>query len=176
MTAEPITAIEALDDGARAALLALNDRHRAETSPLDRARLDAMVHRAFRASAIGVDAFLIVFDETADYDSPNFLWFRDRFERFAYVDRVVTGEATRGRGLARRLYEDAFARARAAGHERVVCEVNRVPSNPGSDAFHARMGFAAIGEATRPGGKTVRFMERGLGPQHAPRRTRGPPG
>jgi hypothetical protein len=112
-----------------------------------------------------VDAFLLAFDQDAAYDSPNFLWFRERFPRFVYVDRVVVGPAARGRGLARRLYDELFAAAAAAGHERVVCEVNLDPPNPGSDAFHARQGFAEIGAAAIHGGaKTVRYLERRLVP------------
>jgi predicted GNAT superfamily acetyltransferase len=44
----------------------------------------------------------------------------------------------------------------AAGHDRVVCEVNVDPPNPTSRAFHLRMGFGEVGHATLPGGtKTV---------------------
>ena len=81
----------------------------------------------------------------ADYDSPNFLWFRQRYERFVYVDRVVTAGAARGRGLAGRLYRELVERARGAGHERIVCEVNADPPNPGSEAFHRKFGFRPVG-------------------------------
>ena len=106
-----------------------------------------------------LDAFLIAFDQDARYDSPNFLWFRDRYPRFVYVDRIVVAAPVRGRGLARNLYRDLFARATAAGHERVVCEVNSNPPNPGSDAFHTALGFAGVGNAAIHGGaKTVRYL------------------
>ena len=52
--------------------------------------------------------------------------------------------------------------ARAAGHERVVCEVNADPPNPASDAFHAALGFAEIGATLLPNGKTVRYFMRDL--------------
>jgi uncharacterized protein len=32
---------------------------------------------------------MLAFDQDADYDSPNFLWFRERLARFVYADRVV---------------------------------------------------------------------------------------
>ncbi|TIP69850.1 MAG: GNAT family N-acetyltransferase, partial [Mesorhizobium sp.] len=72
---------------------------------------------------------------------PNFLWFRERYPRFVYVDRVVVAGEARGRGHARRLYEDLFDHALRAGQTIVTCEVNAEPPNPASDAFHAALGF-----------------------------------
>ena len=120
---------------------------------------------AFLARRIGaVDAFLLAFDQDADYDSPNFLWFRSRYPRFVYVDRIVVAPLARGRGHARRLYDDLFRHALRAGHERVVCEVNSEPPNPASDAFHATLGFSEVGAATiHDGSKTVRYLARQLG-------------
>ena len=70
-------------------------------------------------------------------------------------------DAARGRGLARRLYDDLFAAARAAGHARIVCEVNSDPPNPASDAFHAALVFVPVGAAEIHGGKkTVTYLER----------------
>ncbi len=143
----------------RAALLALNNAHAVETSELDAAKLTHLLSQAFRATAIGGDAaLLIAFDQSAAYDSPNFTWFQARYERFVYVDRIVVAAAHRGHGLARRLYRDVFAHAQAAGHERVVCEVNVDPPNPGSDAFHAALGFFEVGRAVLANGKTVRYL------------------
>ncbi len=62
-----------------------------------------LVDRAFFAGRIGeADAFLIAFDQDADYDSPNFLWFRERFERFVYVDRIAVAPAARVAASPRR--------------------------------------------------------------------------
>jgi predicted GNAT superfamily acetyltransferase len=145
-------------------LLALNNAHAEELSLLDAARMGRLVGEAFMAARLGeADALLMAFDQDADYDSPNFIWFRDRYERFVYVDRVVVDPAQRGRGLARRLYEALFARAAAGGHTLVVCEVNAEPPNPASDAFHAALGFAEVGQATLGGGKVVRYFARLLG-------------
>jgi predicted GNAT superfamily acetyltransferase len=145
-------------------VLALNNEHAKELSWLDADRLVELVGRAFLARRIGdVDAFLLAFDQDADYDSPNFLWFRARYPRFVYVDRIVVSHSARGRGHARRLYDDLFQQARRAGHERVVCEVNREPPNPASDAFHAALGFSEVGTATiHDGSKTVRYLARQL--------------
>lgn len=151
-------------DEAAGPLLALNNAHAVELSWLEPDRLARMIGQAFLARRVGAaDALLIAFDQTADYDSPNFLWFRARYPRFVYVDRIVVSESARGRGLARRLYDHLFDAARAAGHERVVCEVNSDPPNPASDAFHASLGFVEVGAAAiHRGEKTVAYLERRL--------------
>lgn len=148
-----------------AAVLALNNAHAEELSWLEPARLQHLVAHAFLARRIGaLDALLLAFDQDVPYDSPNFLWFRDRFPRFVYVDRIVVATHARGRGLARVLYRDLFEQAALAGHQRVVCEVNTRPPNPASDAFHAALGFAEIGSASIHGGaKEVRYLAHDLG-------------
>lgn len=128
-----------------------------------------LLGEAFLARAVGPEgapeALLIALDAAADYDSPNFLWFRargpDAAGDFAYVDRVIVSERARGGGLARRLYAELFASAKEAGLKRVVCEVNSDPPNPASDAFHAALGFREVGSARlEDRGKTVRYLER----------------
>lgn len=153
-----------LATGRLSGVLALNNAHAAELSLLDHDRLAGLVRQALWAAQVGeVDGFVLLLDETAKYDSPNFCWFRERFERFAYVDRVVVAPAARGRGLARRLYAGAFAAASAAGHRVVAAEVNCIPPNPVSDAFHAALGFQEIGQASiHCGTRTVRYLTRGL--------------
>jgi hypothetical protein len=142
------------------ALLALNNAHAQELSWLEPERLEHLVREAFRARRIGnLDAFLLAFDQGARYDSPNFLWFRARYPRFIYVDRVVVASSARGQGCARKLYHDLFEHAARAGHQRVVCEVNSSPPNPPSDAFHAALGFVEVGRASiHNGAKTVRYL------------------
>lgn len=151
------------DAALRAALLALNNAHAVELSWADEARMAMLVEQAFLAARVGlVDALLLAFAPDADYDSANFQWFRARYDRFAYIDRVVTAPEARGRGHARALYAHLFTAARAAALERVVCEVNSDPPNPASAAFHAALGFVPVGEARLPGGKTVAYLERDL--------------
>lgn len=141
---------------------ALNQRHAVELSALTVDRLADLVERATYAKVIDDKAgFLLAFERAADYDSPNFLWFRERFDRFIYVDRIAISDRYRGQGLARRFYEDLFEHARSGGHSTIVCEVNTDPPNPGSDAFHAALGFTEIGRATlTERGKSVRYLKR----------------
>lgn len=141
----------------------LNRAHEVELSPLTRDDVVSMVERATYARAIDGGAFLLGFDQHGDYDSPNFLWHRDRFDRFLYVDRIAVAATHRRRGLAAALYRDVFSFAAARGLKRVVCEVNSDPPNPGSDAFHAALGFEVVGEAfLGDRGKRVRYLARAL--------------
>lgn len=146
-------------------LLDLNNVHAEALSCLTADRFAELVGAAFLACRVGeADALLLAFDQDADYDSPNFLWFRARYARFVYVDRIVVDPGMHGRGIARALYAELFRRAAGAGHDRVVCEVNADPPNPPSDAFHAALGFAEVGSATiHDGRKTIRYFARRVG-------------
>jgi len=147
--------------------LDLNNRHATELSLLTLDGINKLIDLAIYARwCPGEKGFLIALDERADYPNPNFEWFRARFAQFVYIDRVVIDEAHRGRGLARRLYEDLF---RTVDRSLVVCEVNLVPPNPASDAFHARLGFSAVGSAMLPDRqKTVRYLSKHLDSCQAP--------
>lgn len=164
MSSQPLPPLQPITRNDEAAILKLNNRNARELSWLEPERLSFLLGQAFHACHVGEsEAFLITFDQDADYDSPNFLWFRQRYPRFVYIDRVVVDERARGRGHARRLYEDLFERATEAGHDTIVCEVNADPPNPQSDAFHERLGFHEVGAAEIHGGaKTVRYFARKL--------------
>ena len=142
-------------------LHALNNTFAKETSFLDEAewaRLTGVARFAFATP----DAFIIAFDQDADYDSPNFQWFRDRYERFIYIDRVVVAASAHGQGLGRALYDKLFDAARAAGFPCIMAEVNTQPANPGSLAFHDKLGFETVGEVTFSPEKSVRYFARTL--------------
>ena len=145
-------------------LLTLNNAHATELSLLDADHLAHLLSQAFWTARIGdVDAFMLTLDQSAGYDSPNHRWFRDRYPRFAYVDRIAVAPAARGRGLARALYAGAIQAAAAAGHTAIMAEVNSNPPNPASDALHAALGFQQVGAAPIHGGaKTVRYLMRPL--------------
>jgi len=160
-------------------LLALNNDHAIELSPLTLTELDLLIRESFFSATINdSDALLIAFDQSSRYQHVNFLWFRAFFEKarqekansektadanFVYIDRVVTSPAARGKGYARALYTDLFQRAKSAGHTRVACEVNLDPPNPVSDAFHASLDFSEVGRAAiHNNTKTVRYLLRNL--------------
>jgi predicted GNAT superfamily acetyltransferase len=148
------------DESGRRALLDLNNAHARETSFMTEPHFESLLAGAFSAVCVPkAAALLIAFDHSGPYDNPNFRWFSERYQEFAYVDRIVVGRAFQGMGLARRLYEHLFDLARQARLRRVVCEVNLDPPNPESDAFHERMGFAEVGKAVlKDREKTVRYL------------------
>jgi hypothetical protein len=135
------------EDAAR--VLALNDESVAETSALDAASLRALAAEAsyFTVALVGgeVAAFLLALREDARYQNPNFAWFRARYPRFLYIDRVVVGSRWRRQGLGAHLYQDVERHARLGGAERLTCEVNVEPPNPSSLRFHERCGFLEVG-------------------------------
>ena len=127
-----MTIISTITRDIEPAVLALNNKHAEELSWLEPERLSDLVSQAFYARRIGkLEAFLLAFDQDADYDSPNFLWFRARYPRFVYVDRIAVAASARGRGHARRLYEDLFdiAASQRPRHRRLRSELG--PAEPG---------------------------------------------
>ncbi|MBN8791789.1 MAG: GNAT family N-acetyltransferase [Stenotrophomonas nitritireducens] len=145
------------------ALLALNNAHAVELSWQAPDAFARLLDRACFVRCIGAaDALLVALDQDARYDNPNFAWLAARHPRFVYIDRVVVAAHARGRGLARRLYDSLIEYARVHGQQRLVCEINAEPPNPASLAFHRGLGFAPIGQARLPGGKTVTYFERVL--------------
>lgn len=132
------------------AILRLNLESEHLLSPLDAERLaqldaQAAYHRVVEHDG-QVAAFLLAFREGADYDSPNYRWFAERYERFVYIDRIVVASLHQGRQLGRALYDDLFAFAKAGGVGRITCEFYLVPFNEGSSRFHARFGFREVGQ------------------------------
>jgi predicted GNAT superfamily acetyltransferase len=93
------------------------------------------------------------------YESENYLYFsvraRELGRSFIYVDRIVLLPALQSRGLGPRLYDAVFEEARRVGAAEVLCEVNVEPPNPGSLAFHTRLGFVEVGRQETHGGENV---------------------
>lgn len=109
-------------------------------------------------------AFMIVLPPGLPYTSRNYRWVSARWRDFLYIDRVAVVAGEHGRGRGRALYEALEERARRAGVRRVACELNVRPPNPGSLAFHTRMGFRRTGVRADPDGATVvAMMLRDLG-------------
>lgn len=140
MELRPITAPD-MDD-----LLALNAAFVPHVGPTDRERLGWLVeHACWARTTPGRDAFLIALPPGTDYWSPNYAWMQARWRSFAYIDRVAVAAHLHGSGVGRAMYEALFADMAAAGVDRITCEVNTRPPNPGSIAFHHRMGFTRVG-------------------------------
>jgi uncharacterized protein len=144
-----------------ARLLDLNNGHAQETSWLSESQFRHLLREACYARVVAAsEAMILAFDPQAEYDSPNFKWFRERFSNFVYIDRVHVDERSRRRGLATALYQDLFRWAESSHYDFIACEVNQIPPNPASDSFHERMDFAQVGEGEPYAGKRVRYLLR----------------
>ncbi len=144
------------------ASLAVNEQYVEMLSPLSVAGLQNLVDGACYAKQVGEgQGFLIAFDEQATYEGENYHWFKGRYNKFVYVDRIVIGDTLQRQGLAGLFYDDliTYAKNRAATH--LCAEVNITPSNPASHAFHNKMGFEKVGEA-HVGGKQVQYYAKQL--------------
>jgi predicted GNAT superfamily acetyltransferase len=148
----------------QAALLRLNNDHALELSELTADEFRGLLKVAWRVRVTDdLSAMVIAFDQDTSRVSQNFDWFKARHPRFAYIDRVVVAPSARGQGLARALYEDVIAAARAEGQQLLCAEVNLDPPNPASDALHTSMGFTPVGTAALAGtAKSVRYYTRPL--------------
>ena len=89
--------------------------------------------------------FLMAMDQNTYYDSINFLWFKNKFNKFYYIDRVIVDESMRGKGIASLLYREVID---TKGDIPLVAEVSINPSNEGSVIFHDRIGFREVGTLT----------------------------
>ena len=153
------TRLRAVDAADVPALAALNDAAVPAVNALGAEGLAAHVPECDLALvADGEDGplgFLLALTPGSGYGSENYLWFSEHVPGSLYVDRIVVSPDAHGQGLGRLLYAAVDARARELGLGQVTCEVNLDPPNPGSLAFHARLGFEQVGEQVTKGG-TVR--------------------
>lgn len=131
------------------ALLALNAESVHFLSPMNLQRLQQLFAQAAYCRVIEqagqVVAFLLAFRKAADYDSPNYRWFAERYPQFLYIDRVVVVAHQQGQGFGAQLYSDLFAFARTQTVSCVACEYDTEPPNAISRHFHARFGFREVG-------------------------------
>ncbi len=147
-------------------LVALNDAAYPAvpiTAANDMAELLALADYTFAAfddeNRSTLHGFVIGMRPGSDYPSENYRYFSTRGTNFLYVDRIVVSLEKRGAGIGRMLYNAVFELARAEGRTEVTCEVNLDPPNPGSLAFHARLGFTRVGEQeTKNGSVTVALL------------------
>ena len=106
--------------------------------------------------------FLIGLRPGTTYGSLNYHWFCDRYDEFAYVDRIAVATHARRQGLASLLYED-FAAEMPDSVRVMTCEVNVEPPNERSMQFHTRLGFREVGTiASDDGSKKVAMLLKDL--------------
>jgi predicted GNAT superfamily acetyltransferase len=145
------------------AIVALNAASVEHTSPMDEDRLALYASQACYLRVIvehgEVLAFLLAFRKGSDYRGAVFEALQSRAGDFIYIDRVVTDERARGRGLASDLYEDLAGAARAEHIPALLCEAYL--TNETSLRFHHRRGFREFGRMESHG-QTVSLLEKRL--------------
>ena len=129
-------------------VLALNDANVVKLAPMDESRLRQLQQWADRFDVIEVDGafggFVVTFGPGSPYDSENYRWFSERHgDRFYYLDRIVLADEHRRQGLGTFVYDEVERAARRYG--RLALEVNLVPRNDASLAFHDRRGYVEVG-------------------------------
>ena len=153
----PVTDADAPD------VLALNERNVEALAPMSEDRFAQLRSWAHRFDVIESDGelagFVVTFAPGTPYDSENYRWFTERHgtHGFYYLDRIVLHEDFRRQGLGGFVY-DALETV-AARHGRMALEVNVVPRNDASLAFHERRGYVEVGRLGDPA-HLVALMEK----------------
>ncbi len=146
-------------------VLKLNENSLPHLSRIDTDEVQWFADCAAYFRVIRVDkrlaGFLIGLRPGTSYPSPNYRWFCDHYDDFAYIDRVAVANWASRRGIADSLYND-FAQSQS-GVAVMTCEVNIRPKNAGSMRFHERQGFTRVGsQVIDDGDKEVALMEKRL--------------
>ena len=91
-----------------------------------------------------IAGFIILMRENQDYDSLNYDFFNSQNYPFLYVDRIAIKEGHRRQGLGKMIYEKTIDIANDLNLP-TCCEVNTIPRNGPSLAFHDNFGFKEVG-------------------------------
>ncbi len=130
-----------------AAVIALNEHNVEALAPMDEARFHELRELADRFDVVELDGafagFVITFAPGSSYDSENYRWFSARYDDFYYLDRIVLEESMRRRRLGSFVYDEIELTGKP--HGRLFLEVNVVPRNDVSLAFHAQRGYREVG-------------------------------
>lgn len=155
-TLRPLTSADA------PTVLAINEASVHHLAPLDEAEYRWFLDEAAMAWGAEVDGellgFVFVLDPGVAYASRNYAWFSERYDAFAYLDRVAIDERARRQGVGTAIYDATEAYAADQGVP-LLLEVNIEPANEPSLAFHASRGFTEVGTLEHDGGaKVVRLL------------------
>lgn len=87
--------------------------------------------------------FIFLYDEKTEYDSLNYLYFKSRYQKFLYVDRIIIAGEHQKKGYGQQLYDFIID---THNPDIFCCEVNITPQNRQSLSFHHKYGFKEIGQ------------------------------
>jgi len=146
-------------------ILALNNAAGSTILPLDaigvRKFYDEAAYFRVAEAEDHLAGFLIGLRENADYASDNFLWFREHYPQFLYIDRIVIARPYRGLGLGRIFYADvtSFAEVRVP---LLACEVFLEPRDDVAVLFHGTYGFREVGQNVMHNGHRAAMLMKDL--------------
>lgn len=155
-------------DGDGDQVLALNASNVPEVGEMDAEKLADFTRWAPFFEVVDVEGvivgFLIGLTEGLPYRSPNYLWFSERHDSFAYVDRIAIDERQRGAGWGPAMYRSFEAWVKESGRHLLCAEVNTEPPNPRSLRFHDLFGFDMVAQVEPYGTSDYRvgMMEKRL--------------
>ena len=87
--------------------------------------------------------FIFLYDEKTEYDSLNYSYFKNRYQKFLYVDRIIIAGEHQKKGYGQQLYDFVID---THNPDIFCCEVNITPPNRQSLSFHHKYGFKEIGQ------------------------------
>lgn len=145
-------------------ILGLNEAAIPAVNHLSLADLEKLAAQScyFKVAVVdeAVVGFLLMLSPGASYQSLNYAWFSQRYDEFAYVDRIVVDPSMAGKGVGRIFYNDAIEEL-GDKYRRICCEVNIKPRNDASLGFHRALGFVEVGQQdTENGSKRVSLLVR----------------
>lgn len=143
------------------AVWALNNSAGPSIVPIDRERMRQLfdIARYFRVAHYNGElaGFQIALSPEARYDSPNFLWFREHFADFLYIDRLVIDSRLRRHGIGRVFYADVLSFAEVR-YPILTCEVFIEPRDDVALVFFGTNGFHEVGQQVLANGQRVSLM------------------
>ena len=102
--------------------------------------------------------FLLVLPMNIPYKSLNYTWFSERYNNFAYIDRIAVKEEFKGSGIGTLLYTD-LEKSLPKEIKMIACEYNIKPLNMISKNFHQKMLYKNVGtQLTENNTKQVSLM------------------
>lgn len=115
--------------------------------------------------------YLLAFPSDTMYDGEEFLFLtKTSTGPFIYIDQVAVDAAMRRTRAASSLYQAIETAAHRQGILVLSCEINLMPPNPDSLAFHRNEGFNQTSVMPTQDGRTVALMSKRLespGPEPA---------
>ncbi len=161
-TTAPTLTLRAAEPRDVPAIVAANNAEVPAVSELDDATALDLLELADHALVAEVDDAFAGFvfalpDGLDEFGAMNYRWFEEHLDDYLYVERIVVADGHQGRGIGRRFYDRLLE---VSDRAHFCSEVNTVPRNDASLAFHDRYGFEPIGELTYGDGITCAKLAR----------------